>query len=172
MDIMKYKKTVFALIVLIIGISLFGCGTTQTSAEKKQKAELLNENIKNLNFKFNATYAYPFNYKPIYLSPYYDVKVSPDTVQAYLPFYGRAYTAPMDPSEGGIKFVSTDFDYEIKEGKKTGNWLITIRTKDTSRPFTLYFDLWDNGTAQLNVHDRDRQAISFQGDVEAQKKPE
>lgn len=169
---MKHEKTISALIILIIGISLFGCGTTQTSVEKNEKAELLNEHIKNLKFKFNATYAYPLNYKSIYLSPYYDVKVSPDTVQAYLPYYGRAYTAPMDPSEGGIKFISTEFDYDVEEGKKAGNWLITIRTKDTSRPFTLYFDLWNNGTAHLNVHDRDRQAISFQGDVEAQKKPE
>ena len=111
---MKHEKTISALIILIIGISLFGCGTTQTSVEKNEKAVLLNEHIKNLKFKFNATYAYPLNYKSIYLSPYYDVKVSPDTVQAYLPYYGRAYTAPMDPSEGGIKFISTEFDYDVE----------------------------------------------------------
>lgn len=169
---MKYKNTLFTLLIMILGISQFSCGTTQTSVVKNEKRLILNEQIKHFNFKFNANYAYPQSYQSVYLSSDYDVKVSPDTVQAYLPYYGRAYTAPMDPSEGGIKFVSTNFDYEIEEGKKKGNWLITIRTQDTRRPYVLYFDLWDSGAAHLNVHDRDRQAISFQGDVEVQKKPE
>ena len=169
---MKYKKTFFTFIVSTISILFFSCGTSQTAIEKANQAQLMNEQIKNLNFKFNATYAYPLNYKSVYLSPYYDVKVSSDSVQAYLPYFGRAYSAPMNPSEGGIKFVSTKFEYEIEEGKKAGNWLITIRTEDTSRPFILYFDLWDNGSARLSVQDRDRQAISFQGNIEAQKKPE
>ena len=167
---MKHERTILALIILIIGISLFGCGTTQTSVEKNEKAELLNEHIKNLKFKFNATYAYPLNYKSIYLSPYYDVRVSPDTINAYLPYYGRAYRAPMDSNEGGIKFESTKFEYDVEKGKKQGNWLITIHTKDTSRPFTLHFDLWDNGTGRLDVQDPDRQSISFQGIVEPRKK--
>lgn len=163
---MKLKNNYLTLLIIGISMLLTGCGTTQKSLEKAQKAELLNEQIAAMDFTFNATYAYPQNYKSVYLSPYYDVKVSPDTVVAYLPFYGRAYTAPMDPTEGGIKFTSTDFDYEIEEGKKAGNWLVTINTKDTKRPFTLFFDLWDNGTARLSVQDRDRQSISFQGNVE------
>ena len=163
---MKLKNNYLKLLIIGISMLLTGCGTTQKSLEKAQKAELLNEQIAAMDFTFNATYAYPQNYKSVYLSPYYDVKVSPDTVVAYLPFYGRAYTAPMDPTEGGIKFTSTDFDYEIEEGKKAGNWLVTINTKDTKRPFTLFFDLWDNGTARLSVQDRDRQSISFQGNVE------
>ena len=163
---MKLKNTFLIHIIIAFSLVLFSCGTTQKAIEKAKKAELLNDQISNLDFKFNATYAYPQNYKSVYLSPYYDVKVSPDTVVAYLPFYGRAYTAPMDPREGGIKFTSTNFEYEIKKGKKAGNWFVTINTKDTSRPFTLFFDLWDNGTARLNVQDRDRQSISFQGNIE------
>lgn len=169
---MKRKKTLFTLFALTVSLLFFSCGTSQSAIERANEAQLLSEQIKNFNFKFKATYAYPQNFRSIYLSPYYDVKVSTDTVQAYLPYYGRAYTAPMDPSEGGIKFVSTDFEYEIKQGKKAGNWLINIRTKDTRRPFILYFDIWDNGTARLSVEDRDRQTISFQGNIEAQKKPE
>ena len=169
---MKHNKTLITIIVSIMGILLFSCGTSQTAVEKANQAQLLNEQIRNFNFKFNATYAHPQSYRPIYLSSSYDVKVSPDTVQAYLPFFGRAYTAPMNPSEGGINFESTEFRHEIKQGKKAGNWLITIRTKDTTRPFVLFFDLWDNGTGSLNVQDRYRQPISFQGNIEVQKKPE
>lgn len=163
---MKLKNNYLTSLLIALSMLLVSCVTTQKSLEKARKAELLREQITAMDFTFKATYAYPQNYKSVYLSPYYDVKVSPDTVIAYLPFYGRAYTAPMDPSEGGIKFTSTDFEYDIKEGKKAGNWFVTINTKDTKRPFTLFFDLWDNGTARLNVQDRDRQSISFQGNIE------
>ena len=167
---MKYKKTLITFIVVTMGLILFSCGTSQTALEKAQQAELLSEHIKNFNFKFKATHAYPQNYKSIYLSSIYDVTVSPDTIKAYLPYYGRAYTPPMNPSDGGIKFVSTKFDYEVQAGKKSGNWLVRIHTKDTNRGYTLVFDLWENGKANLNVSHADKQSISFQGDVIPLKK--
>jgi hypothetical protein len=82
----------------------------------------------------------------------------------------------MNSSDGGIKFESTDFESKVEKGKKNGEWIVTIRTQDTSRPFILYFTLWNKGTARLNVNDQDRQSISFHGTVEeriveAQKKP-
>lgn len=162
---MNYKQTFTALIIIVISALFVACGTTQSSAEKANESMLLTESINNLNFKFNASYAYPQNYKSIYLSPYYDVKVSPDTVEAYLPYYGRAYTAPMNSNDGGIKFISTKFDYEIQKGKKAGSWLVTIQTQDTQRPYLLYFDLWENGKASLNVNHPDKQSISFQGNI-------
>lgn len=168
---MKNKKTMTAILVVTIGLLFSGCGASQSATEKAQQAQFLSEQIKSFNFEFIATYAYPQNFRPIYLSSPYDVKVSPDTVQAYLPYYGRAFSAPMDPSEGGIKFTSTNFKYEIEKGRKAGNWIIKIITADTNRPFELNFNLWDNGSGSLNVQDRDRQSISFQGSVEAQKKP-
>lgn len=128
---MKQKHNLGSYILVAISLLLFACGTTQTAAEKADKAKHLREKIESFNFKFNATYAHPQNYKSVYLSSYYDVKVSPDTVKAYLPFFGRAYTAPMNSREGGIKFESTDFEYIIEEGKKDGRWQITINTKDT-----------------------------------------
>lgn len=166
---MKHTNKLTILVALAMNLFLLSCGTTQTAIEKANTAQLMNYQISNLDFKFSATYAYPQSYGSIYLSPHYDVTASPDTINVYLPYYGRAYRAPMNSSEGGIKFVSTNFEYKVEEGKKQGNWLITIRTKDTSRPFTLHFNLWDNGTGRLDVQDPDRQSISFQGIVESRK---
>ena len=138
--------------LMIAAIALFAgfiasCGSTQNAAQKE------------------AQDAYPMGYKSIYLSPYYTVKVSQDTVRAYLPYYGRAYVAPMDPSRGGINFTSTKFDYRVIEGKKNGNWRVEIKTKDTDREILLNFDIWDNGSAKLDVTDPNRQPISFQGNI-------
>lgn len=158
------------LIVLSVVFGLTACGTSQMTAEKEAVAREVNQRVQDFDFTFKATYAYPTGFRSIYLSPYYDVKVNPDTVRAYLPYYGRAYVAPMDPSEGGIKFTSTDFDYQVVPGRKNGNWQVNIRTRDTGREIFLFFDIWENGSTRLNVTDTNRQPISFQGDIETGKK--
>ncbi len=173
---MKHNNRFTFFILTTLTVFLLNCATSHTAVEKAEKARLLDEHIENRDFKFIANYAYPLSYQPVYLSPYYDVTVSPDTVKAHLPYYGRAYKAPINSSDGGIKFESTDFESKVEKGKKNGEWIVTIRTQDTSRPFTLNFTLWNKGTARLNVNDQDRQSISFHGTVEeriveAQKKP-
>lgn len=163
------QSALHLIIMLSVTFGLTACGTARSAAEKEAVANEVNQRINDFDFTFKATYAYPTGFRSIYLSPFYDVKVSPDTVKAYLPYYGRAYVAPMDPSEGGIKFTSTDFDYQVEPGRKKGNWQVNIRTRDTGREIFLYFDIWENGTARLNVTDTNRQPISFQGDIETGK---
>lgn len=150
--------------------ALSACGTAQTAAEKEKQAIEIVRAVEEPHFTFQATYAHPTGYKSIYLSPFYDVKVSSDTVEVYLPYYGRAYRAPMNPSEGGYRFTSTDFTYKVMAGKKKANWLAEIVFHDTDRPITFHFDLWENGTARLNVSDVDKQQISFQGNLLLEKK--
>ena len=153
----------FSLILLMF--TFWGCGSSLTVAEKEKMAMEVQEAVEQSSFLFEATYAYPTGYKPVYLSPYYDVTLSPDTVKAYLPYYGRAYRAPMDPREGGFQFTSTDFTYRYAPGKKRGSWMAKITILDLDRPVTFSFDIWGNGTSRLLVNDFNRQSISFQGDI-------
>lgn len=155
----------FGFAVFLSILAFQACGTAQTAAEKERLAADIRNAVEIPDFRFKATYAYPTGYKSIYLSPYYDVKVSPDTVDVYLPYYGRAYRAPMDLNEGGYRFTSTDFEYRIEQGKKKGNWGLIISFHNLNRPVTFRFDIWENGTARLDVTDTDRQSISFQGDL-------
>ena len=169
---MKYNNKFIILTLIALSIllgSLTSCRTSQSAVEKAKKAKLIDEQIENLDFKFIANHAYPIGYPSIPLTSVYDVTVSSDTIKAYLPYFGRAYRAPMNSSEGGIKFESTDFESEVLTGKMYGEWHVTIKTKDTTRPFTLYFHLWNNGTASLDVSEPDRQSISFQGLIEERK---
>lgn len=163
------KLPLFGFAVLLLVWIFYACGSAQTAVEKEKQAADVRNAVEVPDFTFKATYAYPTGYKSIYLSPYYEVKVSPDTVIAYLPYYGRAYRAPMDPREGGYRFTSTDFEYKADKGNKKGNWDVVITFRDLDRPVTFRFDIWDNGTARLSVNDTDRQQISFQGDIVLRK---
>ena len=98
----------------------------------------------------------------------YDVVISKDTVTSLLPYFGRAYTAPINPSEGGIKFTSTKFEYtETKKDKKS--WSITIKPKDVSDINTLFLKVYNNGTTYLQVNSINRQSISFRGYITENK---
>lgn len=144
---------------------LWGCGSARTAAEKEKLAWEVREAVEGASFTFDATYVYPTSYKPLYLSPYYDVVVTPDTIKAYLPYYGRAYRAPMDPREGGFQFTSSDFTYRYAPGSHKGSWMVKMTILDLDRPVTFSFDIWENGSSRLMVNDFNRQPIWFQGDI-------
>ena len=118
------------------------------------------------NYIFKAQLAYPQNGRSINLTTEFDLTVRPDSVIAFLPYFGRAYTAPVDPTDGGIKFTSADFDYKPEKQKKR-SWEIVIIPKDATGSPQLNLTIFDNGTASLRVNSINRQGITFRGYVVA-----
>jgi hypothetical protein len=157
--------TFFAIISLI---GFIACGAQKTAAEKEAQAAAIRNAMETFEFRFDATRALPTGFRTVNLSPVFDVRVSPDTVQVNLPFFGRAFRAPMNPSESPYRFTSTNFDYNVTSGRRAGNWLVQITFKDVHRQVIFNFDIWENGSASLNIRDIDRQSISFQGNIEAE----
>lgn len=154
-------------IYLIMLISIYisaSCGSSKKIVDNRS----VKEKIESQRYKFIANYVVPTSagFQPRSLTSEYDLKVSPDTVEAYLPYFGRAYQAPYNPSDGGIKFTSTKFTYQMQQGKKAGNWVINIRINDQSQDIRLTLDVWDNGKGDLRVLDQTKQPISFQGELE------
>ncbi len=117
--------------------------------------------VESKNFIFKAQSALPTQGKTWQLTTEYDLTVSGDTIIAFLPYFGRAYTAPINPSEGGIKFTSTNADYSMTTKKK--RWQITIKPKDVTDIQQLYLDISESGYATLRVISLNRQPISFNG---------
>lgn len=93
---------------------------------------------------------------------HYEVKVTPDSVIAFLPYYGRSFTAPIHTNEGGVKFTSTKFDYQSGKGKKRG-WDIAIDPQDTSEGYRLILSVGDEGYATLTLNSHNKQSITYRG---------
>ncbi len=131
-------------------------------SKKRQETPDVKALVEEQRFEFVAESANPMRGRSIYLSPGYTFFVSKDTVESDLPYYGRAYQAPMNPSDAGIKFTSTDFTYTIKDRKKKG-WDIFIKTNDASPPTQANLSIFADGSASLRVTSMDKQSISFYG---------
>lgn len=143
---------------------LFSCKSVD-SLSKQETIVQITDKIESQDYKFVPTTAIPTGGKSVNLSYSYSLDVSKDSVSSYLPYFGRAYVAPSPTEEGGIKFISTDFDYSISKTKKD-MWDIVIKPNDNSKRYTLRLQVGNTGYATLTVQDMNRQAISFYGRIE------
>lgn len=157
------KTYVYKLSIALAAILLVSCKATNSLSTEERKAQIEN-NISSMNYTFVPRTALPMGGQSINLTYSFSLKVSKDTIDAYLPYFGRAYTAPIDPSQGGIKFVSTDFEYKISE-KKKGMWNVDIVTKDTREKTVMNLSISETGGATLSVNDNNRQSITFYGEL-------
>ncbi|MFR9165779.1 MAG: DUF4251 domain-containing protein [Dysgonomonas sp.] len=159
------KFGIGTLLFALIGIFvLASCSTKQNSVAQQAKAELIRTKVESRNLTFIPNMAIPMGYKPISLTPVYDLTISGDTLSVDLPYYGRSHTPPVDPTKIGIQFQSVDFDYQVKAKKDV--WEITLNPRGENRNTTLYLTVGNSGYADLRVTDRDRQSISYNGYID------
>ena len=142
-------------------------GTTIAHAQKKEN--FIKNKIENKNYDFIVQSVTPTAGSTRQLSPDYDLRVTPDSIISYLPYFGRAYSAPLASSEGGINFTSTKFDYSSVARNK-GGWDIMIKPKDAQDVQQLFLTIFSNGSAMLQVTSINRQPISFNGYISERNK--
>ena len=99
----------------------------------------------------------------------YDVRVTTDSVIAFLPYYGRAFSAPINRDDNGFKFTSTKFSFENIVRKK-GGWQITINPQDTKENVRMNLAITANGYATLVVSSNNKQSITYNGYLAEPKK--
>lgn len=145
-------------------ILLFGSSVLQEAGAQETNSTVLKSLLTGKTFVFKAQSAWPLQGTVVQLTQGYDMKVLQDSINTYLPYFGRAYTANYN-SEGGINFTSKKFDYKLKE-KQKGGWEITIKPQDAKDINELTYSVSTNGYATLQIISNSRQAISYYGVVE------
>ena len=167
MNIKAYNK---AIVIILLALAGFKTIYGQEGNENKnvKKSSQIQDFINSKNYVFVAQTALPIGGRAINLTSPYEVRVSGDTVASDLPYFGRAFVAPMNPSEGGIHFTSTNFDYTVK-GRKKGGWDIAILPKDSKDVRQMLLTVSESGYGTLQVVSNNRQQISYNGYVKERK---
>lgn len=125
--------------------------------------------VNSKHYTFKAERVQPQRGRDRYLTSEYFLRVAGDSLVSALPFFGRAYTAPINPEDAGYDFTSTNFNYNIVP-KKKGSYQITINAKDKMDAVTFVLTVFNNGKTDLQVTSVNREAISFTGYLKAPKK--
>lgn len=145
---------------------------TNAQGTKQDKQSAKEAAIKNMvdsqNYVFVAQSALPMSGRVRQLTSDYDLRVTKSSVVSYLPYFGRAYQAPLDPTKGGLDFTSKDFNYTVTPGKKSG-WTVQIKPNDNKDIQQMTLSISASGYGTLQVTSTYRQPISFNGYLKAPK---
>jgi hypothetical protein len=150
---------------IAIGVS------AQSTKEEKKKAkyESLKALVDSRQYTFTAQSATPMSGRTRNLTSIYTLKINQDSLDADLPYFGRAYSATPGDTDGGIRFRSTSFGYDAQNAKNDG-WVILVTPKNEDKADKMQLNITASGYSTLQVTSRNRQMISFYGQISANKK--
>lgn len=107
--------------------------------------------------------AVPMAGRSVNLTSPYSLEIHGDSILSYLPYFGRAYSAPYGGGEG-LTFKEVAAEKEQTSEKK-GSSEIKFRVKTKEDVYMFRVEVYPNGSVTINVTPVNKQAITFYGDV-------
>jgi hypothetical protein len=152
-----------SLFLFAIATSISLGAAAQSTDDKSAAFKTL---VDSQNYVFQAQTAMPLRGGTRQLTTYYDLKVTKKAIVCDLPYYGRAYVAPINPSQNGLQFTSRDFTYTTTP-RKNGGWDVVIKPKDYRDVQQMTLTISTAGYTTLQVTNLNKDPISFNGVIVA-----
>lgn len=160
---MKYIKYLRFLFITFCSLIIFSSSVFAQKDKNNDAKKIAFQNmVDSQHFVFEAQTVTPLRGNFRNLTSSYDVRVTKDSLISYLPYFGQAYSAPINQTKSSLDFTSTDFSYSVSPYKKDG-WHITIKPKDKIQIQQYFFTVFNNGRASLSVISTSKDQISFNG---------
>lgn len=173
------KKILFYHFIILLCFCI-GCSSSKTSTADTLATQNL---LSGGEFTFMAQRANPTNMDVIQVLnswPYansarilnldqgYTIVISDTEVIVDLPYFGRMFIPQMDPTKNGFKFTSKNFTVDkSKTNEKRSIWVIDV--KDQQNIQQIFLNISRTGRTLVSINSRDRQAISYDGYITANK---
>jgi Domain of unknown function (DUF4251) len=164
---MKKLQSISAIIIFLFFALHSDYSIAQNNKQQKEnkKQQAVEQLINSQHYTFIPNTVLPSRGMSKPLTSEYQLKIKKDTLNSYLPYFGRAYTASISLTENPLDFKTTDFKYTIIESKK-GGWNISIIPKNAgdARQLTLFVS--QDGYASLQIICNNRDPISYNGYIQ------
>ncbi len=162
---MKTQLLLFCAAALL----LTGCAATRQTSEQKATeqaaiAQAVREQVPAASFKIIATEMIPLRAPSKTLTDPYFVKVSDNCLESALPYFGRATNIPYGGGNA-LDFKTDITSYDWKE-VKPGVYDIKVVASNSEDTYEYNIRLYDNGSATININCRNRESITFLGQLE------
>ena len=140
------------------------CGTTAKSSEKAaEQAAMVKNVLANRHYKIDVNFMYPLRGSARSLTSEYSVEVRNDSLISHLPYFGEARNLPYGGGQG-LNFAERINSYNEYQ-KKLDEFVIEIGVKNSEDIFVYTINVFDNGKSSIDVRSRQRDPISFNGDM-------
>ena len=159
-------STVMALTALVM---IVGCATAEERAARAaEQAKAVKAALQERNYQIAVNRMYPSRGASKSLSYGYSVEVRNDSLISYLPYFGRAYDVPYGGGNG-LNFSAPIRNYQESQPKSNlRHSEIDVKNDEDIYLYTL--DIFDNGSTDINLRSRQRDPISFSGEMEFRQK--
>jgi hypothetical protein len=144
----SFSKLFFAVTLVLWGLNTAKAQQSSSDDQARKTAEV-QQFVNNANYTFVLNVNNPEKPAGVSLHPRYRVKVSKDSVIAFLPNRGTASAASVD-TLNNIRFIWTNFNYNTS--KTNGGWNIVIKPGSNSyavKQITLYITTLGHATLKL-----------------------
>lgn len=126
---------------------------------------IIEQKVESKTYRIGVNSALPMRMQQVHLTSSYDLELRNDSAFAFLPYYGVAHVAPMNPSEGGIKFSEKIVDYKIVTNKKKDGWKIQFKVLTESVRYDFSLEIYKDGGSSIYVRPINKDTITFYGDI-------
>jgi len=145
---------------------LASCGTGNRLARAEREARIASQVEAALDarqYTIAVDWMRPLGGMPRHVNSDYELKVNGDEMDSYLPYVGEAYRLPYGGGKG-LNFKAAIYNYTlIPSGDKC--YLIEFDVENEEDVFHYRINVFTNGKAIIDVWARDRDSISFQGEL-------
>lgn len=161
-------KSLFIIILGILFIMVSGFQPGERKLRKLQKEREMLEMLESGEFRFVPQSARSSLGNFNSLGSHYELVFDSMKIKAYLPYYGRAYSAPYN-DEGGVKFDLKADKIEKRWNKKKKRYVVATEVSDRRDSYSIYMTASLSGYADVQINFRNRQMISYYGTLERLK---
>ena len=150
--------------IMVLSLASCGTGNGLTKAEREALVtRQVQEGLDTRHYTIAVDWMKPLGGMPRHVSSNYELKVNGDEVVSYLPYVGEAYRLPYGGGKG-LNFKGHIENYIITYPTSNRSHIeFTVTNDEDSYHFRI--DVFNNGKALIDIIARDRDAISFDGEM-------
>ena len=159
------KKVLVSMVLACLAVvMLSGCATSEERAARAaEQVAKVKAALTERNYKIAVDRMYPMKGSSKSVSYGYCIEVRNDSLFSYLPYFGRAYSVPYGGGKG-LNFSERIGNYQESQ-KKNGQRHIEISLKNEEDTYLYTIDVFDNGNSSIDVQARQRENISYSGEM-------
>lgn len=151
--------------LFVVAIILAAC-SGPASIAKKEKARAEYEHTADLiesgNYMFTVKSASPSGGRTVQITSHYALKAKDGNYEAYLPYFGRAYSGAYG-GDGGIEFNGEPVNLEISKNEKKNKISVKFSIQSEKDTFSVTLNVGSSGYGTLTISSQKRQSISYSG---------
>lgn len=162
------KRLFFVLMTAVL--LLPACSAFRRTPEEEARiAALVDQRLEARRYRIYVDYMIPHRGPGKSITDPYCITVDGEKLNSYLPYFGVAYSLPYGGGKA-LNFEDTIDEY-IDYGWQKGRRMIAFSTNNDEDIIVYTLTIYDGGSADINVHCRNRDDIKFRGSLDPDSYP-